>query len=92
MQFWKACANSGRISISRLFFSSRRSLLALTASMMTFFELWALDGVKDVRHPLAVEAVPVALVGQVPEGVGRGLGQLEHVFDGEPLYLWNSSN
>jgi hypothetical protein len=54
--------------------------------------LGALDGVEDICHPLAVEAVLVALVGQVPEGVGRRLGQLEHVLDGEPFCLWNSSN
>jgi hypothetical protein len=48
--------------------------------------------VEDVRHPLAVEAVPVALVGQVLKSIGRGFGQLEHVYDGETLYLWNNSN
>ena len=39
MQFWKAWANSGRISTSRLFFSSRRSLRALTASLIAFSSL-----------------------------------------------------
>ena len=50
-------------------------------------ELGALDRVQDVGRPLAVEAVPVALVGQVLEGVGRSLGKLEHVFDGKALDL-----
>jgi hypothetical protein len=39
MQLLKAAANSGRISIIRLRFSSRRSFLSFTASLIIFFEL-----------------------------------------------------
>ena len=40
-------------------------------------ELGALDRVENIRHPLAVQAVPVALIREVPEGGYRGLGQLD---------------
>ena len=49
--------------------------------------LGALDRVEDVCNPLVVEAVPVALVGQVPEGSCLGLGQLKHALNGEALDL-----
>ena len=55
-------------------------------------ELGALYRVENIRHPLAVQAVPVALIREVPEGGYRGFGQLKHTLNGEVLDLRHSSH
>ena len=55
-------------------------------------ELGALDRVEDIRNPLAVQAVPVSFIREVPEGGYRGLGQLKHALNGEDLDLRHSSH
>ncbi len=62
-------------------------LARLDCNLDELLELGALDGVEDVHHPFAVEAVSVALVEQVPEGDLRRPCQLDHVLDGEALDL-----
>jgi hypothetical protein len=63
--------------------SSLEALLArLDGVLDDLLELGALDCVEDVNHPLAVEAVPAAMVEQVPECVFRRLGKLGYSLDG----------
>ncbi len=50
-------------------------------------ELDTLDRVELVCNTLAVEAVPVAFIREVPEGGCRGLGQLKIAFHDEALNL-----
>ncbi len=55
-------------------------------------ELGAFNRVEDIRNSLAVQAVPVAFIREVPEGGYRGLGQLNHALNGEALDLRHSSH
>ena len=55
-------------------------------------EFGALNRVEIICNPLAVQAVLVTFIREVPEGGYRGLGQLKHALNGEALDLRHSSH